>query len=283
MDMFFLRDGCSAHNPYVYKSQYFLWDRFNIALPVHFYTHGAMLETMGNPKKRFGWLLESSGIVPETYKIFDLHPGLEKDFDAILTYDDRLLDKLNNAVFMPGCAQLWYGVFPRDLGGGGTLDEQGYRHKTKNISIVSSDKRMCALHNFRIALAKKCKEENLADTFGTFDGGSMIPIADSLANYRYSIAIENEVTDLFFTEKIVNCFASMTVPIYLGARKIDKFFNPDGIITISENDFDNLPKILQQCTPNDYIQRLPAIKENFFRSLEYANMDDYLYKKLFLK
>jgi len=280
MDMFFIRDGVDAHMPYMNKSKYFLWDRFNIGLPVHFYTHNAMLQTMGNPKKRFGWLIESQSISPDSYKIFDNNPGLEKDFDAILTYDDRLLEKLKNSVFLPGCAQVWYGT---PMGGGEFLNEKAYENKNKLVSIVSSNKNMCELHNFRIALARKCRAENLADAFGTFDGGSMVKISETLSDYMYSIAIENDITDYFFTEKILNCFAAMTVPIYLGARKIDQFFNPDGIIRITQNDFDDIDKIISRCTREDYMQRLPAIKDNFKRVLEYVNMDDYLYKKLFME
>ena len=42
-------------------------------------------------------------------------------------------------------------------------------------AIVSSDKTMCDLHNFRIELARFCRRENIADTFGTFDGGKPVP------------------------------------------------------------------------------------------------------------
>ena len=34
-----------------------------------------MLETMGNPDKKYGFLLESKTIVPEDYKIFDKNKG----------------------------------------------------------------------------------------------------------------------------------------------------------------------------------------------------------------
>ena len=41
----------------------------------------AMLETMGNPEKKYGFLLESKTIVPEDYKIFDKNKGLNKVID----------------------------------------------------------------------------------------------------------------------------------------------------------------------------------------------------------
>ena len=69
--------------------------------------------------------------------------------------------------------------------------------------------------------------------FGTFNNDKgFVNINNTLTRYRYSIAIENDVTSYFFTEKITNCFASLTIPIYLGASCVDKFFNKDGIIKI---------------------------------------------------
>ncbi len=110
MDMFFIRDVHFAHNPYYLSNSptKFLWDRFNIGLDIHFYSHNAMLETMGNPKRRYGLLIESRAIVPDDYKIFDRNPKLYKNFDAIFTYDADILNKIPNAKFLPACAEPWY-------------------------------------------------------------------------------------------------------------------------------------------------------------------------------
>lgn len=278
MDMFFIRDIHSANSPYGFSSKYFMWDRYNIGLDTHFYTHNSMLESMGKPVNKYGLMIESKSIVPNDYLIFDKNKGLEKDFDAIFTYDEKLLNQLDNAKFLPICAQTWY---DKEFGGG-FLSSEAYKAKTKNISIVSSNKRMCHLHDLRIELAIKCKKNNLADTFGTFDNRKPSKIADSLADYRYSIVIENDVTDYFFTEKITNCFVSMTIPIYIGARKIDEYFNSDGIIKISEADFDNIDKVLSKCTKDEYENRLEAVKDNYKRALRYCNMDDYLYETYFM-
>ena len=180
---------------------------------------------------------------------------------------------MENAAFYPVCAAVWYGVD----GSSASLDAKAYQKKDKNVSIVSSDKAYCDLHRFRIAMAKKCKQESLADTFGTFDGGTVCKIEESLTKYRYSIAIENIVSDYFFCEKLTNCFAAQTIPIYLGARKIEQFFNMDGIIRLELNDLENISQILKQCNEKEYIRRLPAILDNYQRVQEYLNMDDYLY------
>ena len=138
------------------------------------------------------------------------------------------------------------------------------------------------MHIVRKNLAFKCKNEGLADTFGTFDGGAWVRPEDFLKNYRFHIAVENDITDYFFTEKITNCFAAQTIPIYIGAKKIDEFFNPDGIIQVSLDSLDDIERILAQCTPEEYEQRLPAVLENYERVKEYKNSYDFLYEKYFM-
>lgn len=277
MEFFFIRDRHSAHLPYIGKSNYFIWDRFNIGLKNHFYSHNAMLETMGTPDHKYGMLLEAEIITPDDYNIFDKYKGLEKDFDKIFTFSQRLLENLPNAVYIPFLSTISDGNNPQEE----LINGEAYKNKTKNISMLASAKSFSDLHIFRKAVANKCKQEGLADTYGNFDGGPRINhMADILIPYRYNIAIENYIDDLYFTEKICNCFASMTVPIYCGTSKIKDYFNQDGIITISPKDLDSIGKILAQCSPQDYEQRLPAIKDNFNRVLKYKNIDDYLYKTI---
>ena len=149
------------------------------------------------------------------------------------------------------------------------------------MSIVSSDKRMCPYHDYRIELANKCRRDCLADAFGTFDGGKMIKISEALTDYRYSVVIENDISPYFFTQKITDCFLSMTIPIYFGATAIGEFFNEDGIIKITPRT--DIEKVLKGCTKNEYEARLPAIIDNFNRVQRYRNMWDYLYDEVSLK
>lgn len=270
MDVFFIRDLHFAHNPYYLPNSptKFIWDRFNIGLDTHFYSHNSMLETMGNPKHKYGLMVESRAIVPEDYKIFDKHPGLYKDFDAIFTYDADILEKVPNAKFLPSCAEPWYGT-----NGRGVIDPDAYKNKTKNASIVSSDKTSCDLHLFRLDLARRCRDEGLCDTFGTFDGGKPVNIADTLTKYRYSVVIENDISPYFFTERLTNCFMA----IYCGATQIGKFFNTDGIIFIKPGD--DIARVLKNCTKKDYESRIPAILDNFERVQKYKNIWDLMYNE----
>ena len=134
------------------------------------------------------------------------------------------------------------------------------------------------MHKKRIEAAKYCFHNQLADVYGKAIGGDFVEIEDVLEKYRFSVIIENDQTDYYFTEKITNCFAAQVIPIYLGAKKIGDFFNPDGIITISEKDLENIDGVLKQCTEAEYERRLPAVLDNYQRVQEYRNMYDYLYE-----
>ncbi|MBR1486885.1 MAG: hypothetical protein IJ597_06485 [Synergistaceae bacterium] len=275
---FFLADPGGAHSPYKPSSRYIFWDRFNYGLKTHFYISLEAFITVGNPDKRFALLPESRSIVPSHYKKYIRHKKyIENEFDAVFTYDDEILSTFSNVKFLPYCSGYWYGNSETS-----TPQDNEWKNKNKNISIISSYKDWCELHIIRKNLALKCKSKGLADTFGTFDGGSWVRPEDFLKNYRFHIALENDITDYFFTEKITNCFAAQAIPIYLGEKKINEFFNPDGIIQISLDDLDNIERILAQCTPEEYERRLPAVLDNYERVKEYKNPYDYLYEKYFM-
>ena len=151
--------------------------------------------------------------------------------------------------------------------------------KDRDVSILSSDKVMCELHRFRLALAKMCKVERLADTYGRFDGGDYVKSVDeTLDRYRFSFIIENDISDYYFSERLTSCLASQTIPIYVGARKISEFFNTDGMILLEKPDLELAKEALKQCNRQTYEEKLPAVLENYERVQEYRNMQDYLYE-----
>ncbi len=279
LDTWFIRDYHFCHTPYNGSSKYFLWDRFNIGLNTHFYTHESMLETMGRPTRRYGLFLESEFIVPDSYKIFDKNPTLYKDFDAVFTYSESHLNKLPNAKLFTACATLWYG---QEKDSSVILSDSVFKEKIKNISMICSNKLLTRYHAIRHHFADIAKQTGRVDLFGTYNGGEYLQFkSDSLQKYRFQIVVENGISPYYFTEKILDCFASMTVPIYLGASKISSFFNPDGIIYLHE-DGEELEKIIKSCDEKLYEKMLPAIIDNYKRVLPYRNMNDRLFEEYFV-
>lgn len=285
MRFFFLSDRDFAHDPYYSCERFIFWDRYNYGLKNHVYSGEEIFRPTGSPKHKFSMIVESRAIKPWVYdEILQNKDWVEREFDLVFTFDSEILDTLENARFVPFCAGYW---FDKKLTAG---DQQVklppddiFSRKTKLISIIASDKTMCDLHEFRTKLALKCKHENLADTFGTFDGGEFVRFDIPLLDYRYSIVIENDVKLYWFSEKLTNCFASQTIPIYIGATEIGKFFNTDGIITIRVEDFDRLGEILKKCTIEEYNRRLPAILDNFQRVQEFKNPFDWMFEKYLQK
>lgn len=267
LEEYFVRDNLSTHYPYR-CSRYFYFDRYNYGLKTHFYGNKGIFERFAAPEKKYAFLSESEIMIKDLYGKVLKSEGYMKDFDKIFTYSDRILDKYENACFVPFAAGLWNKEVKEDL----------YQNKTKNISMLSSRKIACDLHKFRYDLAFLCKNNHLADTFGTFDGGKRLDNVDETLNdYRYTICIENDIKPYYFSERFTSALAAQTIPIYLGATEIDKFFNPDGIIKITTKD--DIEKVLKQCTKEEYERRLPAVLDNYKRVMEYKNPWDYMYLK----
>ena len=64
--------------------------------------------------------------------------------------------------------------------------------------------------------------------------------------------MENSIAELYYTEKIIDCFLTGTVPIYWGTKRITDGFNKDGIIMLDDYlknidnfDYENLMSVLE--------------------------------------
>lgn len=180
--------------------------------------------------------------------------------DFVLTYDRSNLRHF-------GKKALWYPI-------GGCwipLEDRRIHHKTKLMSIIASGKNSSHGHRLRHEVVNVLGSK--MDVFGR----SYRPITmktEGLAPYMFSVAIENGRVEAMFTEKIIDCFMTGTVPIYFGCNAIREFFNPDGIIefdTVQE-----LEDVLPQITPERYDSMLPAIEENFERAQKYMIAEDWI-------
>ena len=140
---------------------------------------------------------------------------------------------------------------------------------TKGISIITSNKNWCPLHNARIELANRYKDSQEVDAyFGDWSNQETVIGADQyLEPYMFSIIIENDIDEYWYTEKLLNCFSTKTIPIYVGATKINELFNEEGMIRV--DDWHDIPRIVDTiCTIGlDKIYYKPdvqrAIEDNF--------------------
>lgn len=285
MHVFYLQNSLNVHTPYSMVagriSDRIFWDRFNKGLPVHFYSHEDMFRTVPGNARKFGVLRESESIVPADYERLLAHPDEAKQFEKIFTHSERILDRFDNACFVPAYG-VWYGTERY----GGTMSGTAYMNKSKDVSVIASDKTETRYHRLRLDIAHRCESYPNVDGYGKGCGRFIEHKSDALTDYRYSIVVENGVFSNYFTEKILDCFAAMTVPVYIGAPNIGDFFNRDGIIILDESNTDKLDEILKGCTAEDYASRLDAIKDNYDRVMGYLDFESYIldhYGELFEK
>lgn len=86
---------------------------------------------------------------------------------------------------------------------------------------------------------------------------------------QFSIAIENTQHENYFTEKIIDCFLTKTIPIYWGCPNIGDFFDTAGIIKF--NNIEDLSKKITLLTPSLYDSKSEIIQSNYNKAKKYEN------------
>lgn len=204
------------------------------------------------------WLIEPRELISGIYENVERNASKYK---TIWTHDREILNKHKNATFVP-------------LGGCWIKEEDRKIYdKTKNFSIIASSKQYLTGHKLRHEVIKA--SEGHIDVYG--NGYTYIPYKlDGLRDYRYHFAIENCKKDFWFTEKLIDCLQSGTIPIYWGCPSIGKYFNIEGFIIF--NDLTELKEKLKYCTAEYYESKKEAIKDNFERSKKFILAEDWIYE-----
>lgn len=214
-------------------------------------------------KVNIAWLLESPEYHGVYYEYISKKEHYER-FDIIYTFDKQLLELDSRFHFLPI--------------GGSWIPDDGWKiyDKTKNVSIIASGKTSLSGHKLRHGVVQK-----FGNQIDAVMGNGYAPFEhklDALKPFRYSIVIENTRTDHYFTEKLLDCFATGVVPIYWGCPSIGDFFNMDGVIVLKN--VNDLVSILTELSPEDYQHRESAIKDNFERARKYVMPEDAIYDDL---
>lgn len=216
----------------------------------------------------------------EQQRVYDAVKQNAHLFDLILTFDSELL-KLPNAKFRNGGYEVVLNKNVHEQCYPLLQDDslQQIYQKNRMISFITSNKIMTEGHRFRVGCAQQIIQNQLpVDLYGK-GIKDIVGKIEGLQDYKFSITIENGQHDNYFTEKILDCFLTGTIPIYNGCRNIGEFFDTNGIITFDTED--ELVDIVSNLTDNDYEQRKNAIQRNFEIAKEYAYDNDLLFEKFF--
>lgn len=212
---------------------------------------------------KIAWLVESPDYKKDIYKRM-ARKKFYRNFDRVYTFDCSLLAKDSRFRFLPF--------------GGSWIEDRDWMiyPKDKMVSIISSHKRQLPGHRLRHEIIKKY--DTMID--GVYGSGyrAFDEKVTVMKRYRFSIVIENCRKDYYFTEKLLDCFATGTVPIYWGCPSIADFFNSEGIISFSS--LRQLQYILKNLTAEDYTRRLEAVGDNLRKMKTYVMPEDYMFTKL---
>jgi glycosyltransferase involved in cell wall biosynthesis len=189
-------------------------------------------------------------------------------FDLILTWDAELT-KLPNAVFCPLTDLTQFNTLPNELKASDLLIHK----KSKLVSAVSSTKSMVDGHYKRLEFIKQIAHK--VDLYGR-GIREVASKAEALNDYMFSIAIENDKSENYFTEKLTDCILTGTVPIYYGATNIQDFFDVEGMIIFDT--IEELNAIIDSLTPELYEQKYKALVKNYIATLaQYPTTHDSMY------
>lgn len=240
--------------------RFFKWCVENKLVSKNIFFTDYMLEKVDKLKtgqNKIAWLLEPKAILPNIYSYIENN---YKKFYKVLTYDRELLSKIDNGLFCP------YGTYWVE-------DKKEYK-KEKLISIIASYKNSTTGQKNRHMIIERFKDK--LDIYGRHPNYKQIESKnEALDSYYYSIAVENSIQDSYWTEKLLDCFITKTIPIYYGTKDVEKFFNKRGIIFF--DNIEQLSYILKNITPEIYKQRLEFIEENYERAKLYKDPEDYIF------
>lgn len=268
-------DVLFAHGDYstaIQQSQYIKWNR-NLIIgneDVAIWTDNSLHRVNNRVKTKIGWLLESPAVSARQHEWIKTNVQY---FDIVFTNNKDLLDMSDKFKFVPtgGC---W--IKPED---------QQIYPKTKLISIIASNKNWTDGHRMRNVLVNLIKnsggyidtvKKHKIDLYGR--GFNDIPDKlTGLKDYMFSIVVENTKKDYYFTEKLIDCFMTGTIPIYWGCPSIGKFFDERGVLSFES--VNELQENLRTLDESSYDSLLEYAKINFEKAKEYMIAEDYMYQK----
>lgn len=236
---------------------YFEWS-YKPCVDYSFYIDGDVLlgvRDRYNGKKKFLWTLESPYFNGRVFDYILNNLALVLDvYEKIFTYSSKLLPLHPKFCFVPAM-----GTWVRSI---------GIRNKTKLISMITSSKSMTPLHRFRKQFARD--HQNVVDVFGR----GFKPIAykeAGLDDYMFTICIENAEEAGYFTEKVLDAFATGTIPVYKGTRSILEHFDGDGILFLEETPLHTL-------TADLYYSKFAAIENNIEKVRQFSCPESYMWE-----
>ena len=148
--------------------------------------------------------------------------------------------------------------------------------KNKNISMITSSKRMMPGHGRRMKFVEALREQlgNNIELFG--QGIKFVDCkTEAINDFRFTISVENSQIPNYWTEKFSDPILAYTVPFYCGCTNIGKYFPEDCYIPIDINNKEKAIAKIKEILANpqkEYDKRLPALIEARNKILDEYNL-----------
>lgn len=135
--------------------------------------------------------------------------------------------------------------------------------KTKNISVICSNKQLTDNHKMRYEFTK-----NLKSYFGSdidWFGSGVNPIEDKwegIKEYKYHIVIENGQKNNLISEKLFDSYLGLSYPIYYGAPNVGEYFPTKSFKSIDINNFQESIRVIENLlNSNTYEKSIESLTE----------------------
>jgi hypothetical protein len=189
-----------------------------------------------------------------------------KNFDLVLTYDQMILDLCENSVMFE-FGTSW--VFNYDFN---TV-------KKFQISHLTGNKQITLGHRLRQETYQRQTEilapidffvSSFSPVKNTFGSKVLTESKTPLFESQFHICIENSRQKNLFTEKLIDCLSTKTVPIFFGCDNIGDFFDIRGFFVV-EN-FSQINEVCNSLTESTYFEKIEHIEKNFNTCKNYIDL-----------
>ena len=247
------------------------WNRDIENYDIGIYTDKKCFGNINPNTINYAWIIEPPIINGDNH-IQITKPEFYSKFNAVFSYNRWIEDRIPNFKFVAH---------------GGTWlrsEDIGIHKKNKLCSMIFSNKQWTAGHTQRIRVYNLIKNSNV-EFFGSGVDKFIEYKIIGLKDYMFSIAMENEGpqhlfspnTD-YFSEKLLDCFLTGTIPIYYGNKSISNYFDINGIILL--NDPQDIEDIINNISIQFYMDKLKSIQNNYQIAQQYIHpehtINDYI-------
>ncbi len=114
--------------------------------------------------------------------------------------------------------------------------------KVNKIFLIDSYINNIAGHQDRINFVNSLKDSKFIDLYGSYKWDVHPRFVDSITSFKYniqkkylySLVVENQKDEIYWSEKITDSFLAFSYPIYFGSQQITNFFPGSSLINLPE-------------------------------------------------